>query len=233
MTQAIAIIPARGGSQRIPGKNIKLFAGKPMIAHSIQTALQSTLFDRVVVSTDDDRIAEVARVVGAEVSFVRPAELADHHTGTSPVVDHALRWLFDHGDHPEWVCCMYATAPFIRVKYLMEGFEWVASGRAASAFAVTTFPHPIERAWHLDEAGFLEMIWPEHRMTRSQDLPPAYHDAGQFYWSSALGFLEHKRFSVSPVHPVLIPRHLAQDIDTPEDWERAEVMYDVLSRRGE
>jgi N-acylneuraminate cytidylyltransferase len=229
----IAVIPARGGSKRIPRKNIKLFAGKPIIAHSIEAALESGLFDRVLVSTDDPEIAEVAKGFGAEVPFLRPKELSDDHTGTSAVVRHALQWALGEGLPVQYVCCIYATAPFVQAATLKKAFALLVEAGKEYAFAVTSFPFPILRSIRLTEDGGVEPIWPEHVPKRSQDLEEAYHDAGQFYWGRAEAFLKGTPvFSRSSV-PVILPRYLVQDIDTPEDWQRAELMYQaVLATRG-
>ncbi|BDV43449.1 pseudaminic acid cytidylyltransferase [Geotalea uraniireducens] len=224
----VAIIPARGGSKRIPRKNIKPFAGKPMIAYSIEAALESGLFERVIVSTDDREIADVARGHGAEVPFIRPAELADDFAGTDAVLLHGLQWLEEHARRPDYCCCIYATAPFVRSEYLRQGFELLCHHQATSAFSVATFPACIFRALKLNDLGRLEMIWPENREKRSQDLGEAYHDAGQFYWVDTGKYLAERRLFSADAVPVQIPRHLVQDIDTPEDWETAERMYRAL-----
>lgn len=226
----VAMIPARGGSKRIPRKNIKLFAGKPMIAHSIEAARASGVFDHIFVSTDDDAIAEVARACGAEVPFRRPPELCDDHATTDMVIQHGLDWLEKQGAPAEFFCCLYATAPFVRAEDLRRGLDILRQSAAATAFSVTTFAYPIFRALRLDEAGHLAMFWPEHRLTRSQDLPEAFHDAGQFYWLATSRYLQEGRVFSSNSVPVRLPRHLVQDIDTPEDWERAERMFAALER---
>ena len=224
----VAIIPARGGSKRIPGKNIRLFAGKPVIAYPIQTALESQLFDRVIVSTDSDEIADVAVKFGAEVPFVRPSDLSDDHTATAPVLVHALQWLEDHGCSADYFCCIYATTPLIQVQYLRQGFDLLKSMKVNIAFPVAKYDTPIFRALKTNDAGMLEMIWPEYEMTRSQDLPTAYFDAGQFYWGDTRAFLiEQKLYSERSV-PIIIPSQYVQDIDTPEDWEKAEALYRAM-----
>ena len=225
----VAIIPARGGSQRIPGKNIKPFLGKPVIAYSIEAALQSGLFDKVIVSTDSSEIADVAKQYGAAVPFMRPASLADNHTATAPVILHALQWLQDQGDNPEYACCIYATAPFVQARYLQQGFQTLCDTGCSTCYPVSTFPFPIFRASKINDAGCLEMFWPEHEMTRSQDLPEAYHDAGQFYWVNVDAFMHTPRLYAEDSRPVILPRHMVQDIDTPEDWMRAEYMYKVIT----
>ncbi len=220
----VAVIPARGGSERIPRKNIKPFCGKPMIAYSIEAAERSGVFDRVVVSSDDAEIMEVSRSLGAETPFVRPAALADARTGTVPVVAHAIEELSKE-KRPSAICCLYATAPFIQPASIREGYELLCKHQAQYAFSVTTYAYPIFRALKLDGASGVEMFWPKHQVTRSQDLPEAYHDAGQFYWGTPEAWLEGKAVFSSHSVPVVLPRHLVQDIDTLEDWKRAELMF--------
>ena len=181
MNEAVAIIPARAGSKRIPRKNIREFHGTPIIGYSIETTRQSQCFARIVVSTDDDEIAAVARRFGAETPFMRPASLADEHTGTMEVVKHAVETLEQTGAAFDWACCIYATAPFLSADHLKEGFLCLNRSGRSFAFAVTSFNYPIQRGLRILPDGMLDAIWPEHRATRSQDLEPAYHDAGQFY----------------------------------------------------
>ena len=226
--KVIAIIPARGGSKRIPNKNIKSFAGQPIISYSIKAAQSSDLFDRIVVSTDSEKIAEVAKSCGAEVPFIRPTELADDFTGTVPVLLHALDWLNEHNFAADYFCCIYATAPFVQPKHIIEGFNILKRTKAATAFSVTTFPYPIFRALKIGKDGCIEMFWPEYENARSNDLPEAYHDAGQFYWGNTKRFLTEKKLFSSDSVPVILPRYLVQDIDTLEDWETAEKMYSAL-----
>lgn len=221
----LAVIPARGGSKRIPRKNIRLFCGKPIIGYSIAAARESGLFDLVLVSTDDAEIAAVARELGAWVPFVRPAQLSDDHTGTNAVVRHALRWLQAEGEKVRYACCIYATAPFVQPHYLREGYQKLTGLGKSFAFSVTSFAFPIQRALRLDPGGGVSAFSPELIGSRSQDLEEAYHDAGQFYWGTSRAFLkEEVLFSGNSV-PVILPRHLVQDIDTLEDWTRAELMY--------
>ncbi len=226
----VAIIPARGGSKRIPSKNIKEFLGKPIIGYSIEAAKQSGLFEKIVVSTDSKRIAEVANRYGAETPFMRPEEIADDFTTTATVLAHALQWLAAHSSEPQYACCIYATAPFIQVQYLQEGYELLTSKGAASVFPVTTFPFSIFRALKINGDGRLAMFWPQYELTRSNDLPEAYHDAGQFYWVDCKVFLQKQQLYSDDSLPVVVPRHLVQDIDTPEDWTRAEMMYKALQQ---
>lgn len=224
----LAVIPARGGSKRIPRKNIRPFAGRPMIAWSIEAALASGLFDRVLVTTDDDEIARVSVELGAEAPFRRPAELADDYAPTIPVVAHAIEWQMAHGTVPAQVCCIYATAPFIRADDIRRGFEFLQSAACDFAFSVTGYAFPIQRALRVTSEGKVEMFQPEYFLTRSQDLEPAYHDAGQFYWGRTTAWLARTPLFGENSTPVVLPSHRVQDIDTPEDWERAELMFDAL-----
>jgi pseudaminic acid cytidylyltransferase len=221
----LAVIPARGGSKRIPRKNIKLFGGKPMIAWSIEAAIQSGCFDRIIVSTDDLEIAEVAKAYGADVPFMRPAELSDDHTGTIPVIAHAVTWQGQHGEAAAEVCCIYATAAFVQATDLQRGLQVLQSTGADYAFSVTSYAFPIQRAIHITPEQRVEMFQPEHFATRSQDLPEAWHDAGQFYWGQAQAWTEGKPLFYQGSAPVPLARHMVQDIDTLEDLERAEIMF--------
>lgn len=224
----LAVIPARGGSKRIPRKNIKLFCGKPIIAWSIEAALESGCFDQVIVSTDDDEIADVARQYGANVPFLRPAELADDYTPTIPVIRQAIEWLKADGFEAQQVCCLYATAPFVCPEDLRRGLTILEQTGSQYAFSVTSYAFPIQRAIRLTEAGGVEMFDARHFNTRSQDLEESYHDAGQFYWGVANAWLAGKTIFGPESSAVLLPRHRVQDIDTPEDWCRAEWMYKAL-----
>lgn len=224
----VAIIPARGGSKRIPRKNIKEFCGKPMIAWSIEAALESGCFDRVVVSTDDTEIAEVARQYGAEIPFMRPAELSDDFTGTLPVIRHAIAWLQTHGTPVESACCLYATAPFVLPSDLSTGYQQLLDSGQDYAFSVTSYAFPIQRAIRITDQGRVSMFNPEHFTTRSQDLEEAWHDAGQFYWGTSEAWLAEKAIFAEGSVPVKLPRHRVQDIDTPEDWTRAEWLFKAM-----
>ena len=229
----VGIIPARGGSKRIPGKNIKPFAGKPIIAWVIETALQTGLFDRLVVSTDDQEVADVALEYGAEVPFMRPAELSDDHTGIIEVVQHAIAWLTRNGVDAEHVCCMLPTAPFLQAGVLKAALAQLVESQASYAFSVTAFPFPIQRAVRVNADGRVEAIWPENNLKRSQDLEEAFHDAGQFYWGTRRAFEQGEPIFSSGSVPVRLPRYRVQDIDTPEDWKRAELMFNALQEAGE
>lgn len=224
----IAVIPARGGSKRIPRKNIKEFGGRPIIGWSIEAALESNCFDHVIVSTDDEEIAIVARKEGAEVPFLRPSSLAQDNTATAPVIKHAIEWVTTNWSATEYACCIYATAPFVETSRIKEGFELLCKTDANFAFSVTSFGFPVQRAIIIREDRRLEMLQPEHALTRSQDLEEAYHDAGQFYWGRASAWVDELVVMGPASVPVVVPRKRVQDIDTFEDWERAELMFKIL-----
>lgn len=224
----LAVIPARGGSKRIPRKNIKPFCGKPMIAWSIEAARLSGCFDRIIVSTDDDEIAQVAREKGAEVPFKRPAFLSDDHTGTIPVIAHSIEWMQAHGAPVDLACCIYATAPFVQAEDLRRGLDKLKGSGGDYAFSVTSYPFPIQRAIRINQKERVEMFHPEHFNTRSQDLEEAWHDAGQFYWGRTETWLAGKPIFSHDATAVPLPRHRVQDIDTPEDWERAEWLFKAM-----
>ena len=221
----LCVIPARGGSKRIPRKNIKLFHGKPIIAYSIEAALKSNCFDNVIVSTDDDEIAEIAQQYGAEIPFMRPKELADDYAGTIPVINHAINWFIEQNETPEYVCCIYATAPLIQVDSIQKSYDLMQKEQAEYCFTATSFPFPIQRAIKIQANKRLAMFYPEHFNTRSQDLEEAYHDAGQFYWGKSEAFLQEKPLFSEVAVPYLLPRNLVQDVDTFEDWEQAEALF--------
>lgn len=223
----VAIIPARGGSKRIPGKNIKPFAGKPIIGYSIEAAIDSNLFDRIIVSTDSPQIAEVAVDFGAEVPFLRSPDLADDYTGTDAVIVDVLERLAQNNFKATYVCCLYATAPFVEPQDLQRGYSILRESGACSAFTVTSFEAPIFRSLQCNKFGRLKMIWPEYKKSRSQDLLEALHDAGQFYWADVLKYMKERVFWSTDAVPVYMPRFRVQDIDTPEDWEIAEKMFQI------
>jgi pseudaminic acid cytidylyltransferase len=229
----LAIIPARGGSKRIPRKNIKPFAGKPMIAWSIEAALASGCFDRVIVSTDDAEIADMARAHGAEVPFMRPPELSDDHTGTIPVVAHAVGWMGQHVGTVEFACCLYATAPFVQAQDLRKGLDVLQGSGAQYAFTVTNFAAPIQRSFRITGQERIEMFNPAQFNTRSQDLEEAYHDAGQFYWGRAQAWLAATPLYSEFATPLVLPRYRVQDVDTQDDWIRAELMFEILNSSTE
>ena len=230
----IAIIPALGGSKRIPRKNIKPFCGKPMIAWPIEAARTSGFFDRVIVSTDDAEIADVARQCGAEVPFIRPPELSDDHTGTTPVIAHAIGWMNANGSQQvDLACCIYATAPFVSAADLVEGLGTLQREGGDYAFSVTSYAFPIQRAIRITASHRVEMFYPAQFKTRSQDLEEAFHDAGQFYWGKASAWLAAGPIFTHASVPVILPRHRVQDIDTMEDWVRAEWLFKAMRESKE
>ncbi|GAA6194430.1 pseudaminic acid cytidylyltransferase [Phaeobacter gallaeciensis] len=226
----IAIIPARGGSKRIPRKNIRNFGGKPMIAWPISAALDSGLFDRIIVSTDDAEIADVARAAGAEVPFMRPDDIADDFSPTRAVINHAIGAIeSDSGTSVTQACCIYATAAFVQADDLVNAHARLSDHDTTRfVFAAASFPHPAQRAMVETGAGGVEMLFPEHAKTRSQDLAETFHDAGMFYWGHRDAFMaEHPMFGPYSI-PHLMPRTRTQDIDTPEDWAFAEALFKLI-----
>jgi len=224
----IAVIPARGGSKRIPRKNIKHFCGKPMIAMSIEAAKASGLFDRILVSTDDTEIAEVAKQWGAEVPFMRPREISNDYVGTTEVIAHATRWAVEKGWSMNAVCCIYATAPLVQVDDIKRGLRALESGNWEYAFTATDYAAPIFRSFKQCSDGRIEMFFPDQFSSRSQDLPTALHDAGQFYWGHPSAWIEGKLIFDRHSVPIIIPRWRVQDIDNEDDWVRAEFIYKQL-----
>ncbi|QKF60198.1 pseudaminic acid cytidylyltransferase [Aliarcobacter lanthieri] len=232
MLNCVAIIPARGGSKRIPKKNIKFFHGKPLISYSIEIAIKSKLFSKVIVSTDDEEIANIARKYGAEVPFLRPNELSDDYIGTGEVINHAIEFLKTQGDKIDFICTIYATAPFLQEKYLVEGFIKLKNSNAKNTFSCTSMPFPIQRTFKITDKERCEMFWKENFSKRSQDLEEAYQDAGQFYWTN-LNVVSNDIIFGKDSIPIILPRYLVQDIDTLEDWKRAEYMYEAIKRSEE
>jgi len=229
MPKCIAIIPARGGSKRIPRKNIKDFFGKPLIAYSIEVALSSKLFEKVIVTTDDKEIATISQKYGAIVPFIRPKELSDDFIGTGAVIEHAVDFLKKKGEKFDFICTIYATAPMLQIKYLKEGFEKLKQSDAHMSFGVTSMPFPIQRTFKITNHERCEMFTPEHFMTRSQDLEKSYQDAAQFYWENLKNNFSDIPFGKDSI-PIILPRHLVQDIDTLEDWKRAEYMFQASNQ---
>ena len=228
----ICLIPARGGSKRIPRKNIRSFCGKPMIAWSIEAAHTSGCFDQVLVSTDNEEIADVACLHGALVPFLRPAHLADDHADTKDVMSHALGWIENQGMQCDAVCCLYATAPFVQAEDLQRSLRLLNDSRSGTVvFAATSFPFPIQRAIHLDADGYSTMFQPECFGSRSQDLVEAYHDAGQFYWATPQTWGKVVNL-FEGMRPLILPRWRVQDIDNEEDWTRAELLHQLLMKQG-
>lgn len=223
----IAIIPARGGSKRVKNKNIKNFAGKPIIEYPIEVAKESNLFDRIIVSTDSKKIAEVALNAGAEVPFIRPVWLADDYTITASVIVHTLYQL---ETLPSCFCLVYPCTPFIQGKYLKEGLRILHNTRASMVLSVCKLSYPPLWALELNK-GKLNYAWPGHSLTRSNDLPEMFQDAVHFYWVDTNKFLRFLNLEIKDSIPVFIPNYLVQDIDTEEDWEMAEIKYAMLKER--
>lgn len=223
----VAIIPARGGSKRIPRKNIKPFHGRPMIAYPIQTALESGLFDQVIVSTDDDEIAEVAKAYGAIVPFKRPEELSGDYAPTIPVIQHAISSL--NPIYLKTVCCIYPASPFLTAKILQQAYNMIVQDQADFVMPVVAYSCPFERALKLDEQGGVTMRNLAHLNQRTQDCETLYHDVGQFYFGSAEAWKTPSQFYDRRVKAITVPKYRAHDIDTLEDWEFAEIVFSQLN----
>ncbi len=223
----IAVIPARGGSKRIPRKNIKIFGGKPMIAWAITVAKDSGLFDHIIVTTDDDEIASIAKDWGAEIPFERPENLADDLTPTVPVIAHAVKSCAELGWEVDYACCIYPCAPFLEVSDLVSSYDLIQESNANFVYPVTEYAHPVQRAMRRLPSGEMQFFNPQFELTRTQDLEMAYHDAGQFYWGKASSWLEHKKMHSDGLG-MPIPNWRIVDIDSTDDWTRAELIYESL-----
>jgi pseudaminic acid cytidylyltransferase len=223
----ICIIPARGGSKRIPRKNIKDFLGKPIIAYSIQAALQCNLFDEVMVSTDDEEIVEIAKQYGAKVPFVRSKKNSDDYAGTVDVILEVLLEYEKQQISFENICCLYPTAPFVTAELMEEGYHMLTQKNYNSVFPVCAFSFPILRALQLSTEQQVSMIWPENMAKRSQDLPPAYHDAGQFYWCRTTSLISENKLYTNNSGAVILSELNVQDIDNESDWKLAELKYKI------
>ncbi len=221
----VAIIPARGGSKRIPNKNIKLFLGKPIISYPIKIALESNLFKRVIVSTDSEEIAEIAIKYGAEVPFLRSSKNSDDYATTNDVLKEVLANLDSDFDK---FCCIYPTSPLLDVRSLELGLKKLTDENFDTVFPVVSFSYPILRSLKIDDKGKAEMNWPEYKNSRSQDLPKAYHDSGMFYWAKTLDFLASGSLWTSNTGVIELPESKVQDIDTLSDWSIAELKYKLL-----
>ena len=224
----VAVIPARGGSKRIPRKNIKQFCGKPMIAWPINIAQESGLFDHIIISTDDEEIAEVAKLCGAEVPFMRPDKLSDDYTGTIDVIAHAVSWMHEQQLQPKAICCIYPTSVFVTKHDLLKGYDALNTDKWQYAISVTDYEYPIFRSFKKHPNGGLKMFFPEHFESRSQDLPEALHDAAQFYWGKPEAWLNHLKLLDRHSYPVKMPRWRVQDIDIEDDWKRAEILFKII-----
>jgi pseudaminic acid cytidylyltransferase len=223
----IAIIPARGGSKRIPGKNIKHFKGLPIISYSIKVAIESKLFDYVMVSTDDDEIAMIAKSYGAEVPFFRSQKNADDFATTSDVIDEVLVELEGINMDFQFACCIYPTAPLLNVKYLLNGYQMINSREFKTVFPVCEYSYPIQRALRIS-SNYASMFWPENETTRSQDFDQSYHDAGQFYWLEIASFKINKKMLTNQSGVIILDEYEVQDIDNEVDWKIAELKYEYL-----
>jgi pseudaminic acid cytidylyltransferase len=226
----VAIIPARGGSKRIPNKNVKDFLGSPLISYTIRAAKESNVFDRIIVTTDSQDIAATSRDAGAEVPFMRPAELSDDITPTIPVVLHALEWLLGQGIRIDYFCIMYSN-PFITAENVVKAFELLKEKKVASVIPVATYAFPVLRSFRIKEQGSIEFAFPEYAAYRSQDLPETCHDVGQFYWCHGPQFLKSEVILQEDTLPFFVSRHLTQDLDTIEDWKMAEKLYQAFMRK--
>jgi pseudaminic acid cytidylyltransferase len=225
----VAVIPARSGSKRIPRKNIREFCGKPIIAWPIEVAKKSGLFDHIIVSTDDEEIAEVSIKYGAEVPFIRPNELSDDYTGTTEVIAHAVSWMYKQKWQPKTVCSIYATSVFLKVDDLKRGFDALATGNWSYAFSVTDFEYSVFRSFKDHPDGGVEMFFPEYFESRSQDLPEVLHDATQFYWGTPDAWLNNLKLFEKHSCPIRIPNWRVKDIDTGDDWKRAEILFNIIN----
>ncbi len=226
--KTIAIIPARGGSKRIPRKNIKEFLGKPIIAYSIEAALKSEIFDEVMVSTDDKEIAEVALKYGAKVPFFRSEATSNDFATTADVINEVIDWYEAQGCKFDVICCLYATAPFVTPEKLRAALNVIKEENFDSAFTCTAFSYPVLRGLVIDSHGRIAMRWPEYKKSRSQDLPQFYHDAGQFYFATTKAFLKANGFWGDNTAPIIVSELEVQDLDTPTDWALAEMKYRLL-----
>jgi pseudaminic acid cytidylyltransferase len=226
----VGIIPARGGSKRIPGKNIRLFAGKPIIAYSIEAALSSGIFSEVMVSTDDSRIADISCKFGAKIPFMRSAETADDFATTASVLQEVMNdYRIKLGREFKEACCIYPTAPFVTGEKLVAGHQLLQSGNYDSVFPIVKFSYPIWRALKKNEGNTIEMIWNENLKKRSQDFVPAFHDAGQWYWFVVEKFLHTGSLWMDRSHGLEISELEVQDIDSEVDWKLAELKYKLTT----
>ncbi len=226
--KAVAIIPARGGSKRIPRKNIRPFEGKPIIAYSIEAARASGCFDTILVSTDDPQIAEVARSYGADVPFMRSDRTSDDHSGLAEVAAEVIAQCESQGDSYETFCCILATAPFVTGARIKEGAALLESTSMDAVVPVVRFSYPPQRGFRMDQNNRASMVSPEHYQSRSQDLEPIYHDSGQFYWMRTAALKNEMRFFAERTAALVLSEIEVQDIDSEEDWQMAELKYRLL-----
>lgn len=228
----IAIIPARGGSKRIPRKNIKDFLGMPIIAYSIKAAIDSGIFDEVMVSTDDEEIATISKKYGANVPFLRSKETANDYATTADVINEVLNSYKDQGTEFDVICCLYATAPFVTSERLKKAAELLDTRQFDSAFTCVAFSYPVQRGLEIDAEGRIAMKWPEYKLSRSQDLPQIYHDAGQFYFATVPSFKKTNGFWGDNTAPIILSELEVQDLDTNTDWAIAEMKYKTARKNG-
>ncbi len=227
----MAVIPARGGSKRIPRKNIRPFCGVPLLARTIELLKLTQLFQRMIVSTDDEEVAAVAMQAGAEVPFRRPEDLSGDRVATAPVVEHSIRAMSDAGFQPAFVCCVYPAAVMARAEDLAAAYTLLRDSSCDYVFSGTAFQSSIQRALRVDAAGRVAMFWPQYERTPTQELEPAFHDAGQFYWGRRDAWLEQRAIFAANSRMIVIPHYRVQDIDTLEDWTRAEMIYEISQRK--
>ncbi len=227
----IAVIPARGGSKRIPKKNIKLFHGKPIIYWPIKTAIESGLFDKIIVSTDNEQIGDIALKFGAEVPFMRPKRISNDFAGTNDVIIHAIKFFQNKNYELDKVCCFYPTSVFLTVNDLTSGLEALNEKKWKFSLSVTKFSHPIARSFELMKSGGLKMLYPENFNKRTQDLKDTYHDAAQFCWGRASSWTSKLKVFDAHTYPVIIPSWRTNDIDNLDDWNMAEYLFDYLKIR--
>ena len=226
--KSIAIIPARAGSKRIPKKNIKLFNGKPIISYSIETALSANIFDKVIVSTDSEEIANIAVQYGAEAPFMRNESLSDDFTGINDVIADSIKKMSDLGYKYDYACCIYATAPFIQKEDLLQGFRKIKLNAHKAIIGAASFSYPVHRSFFKNKSNEIQMLFPDSYQTRSQDLPEVMHDAGQFSWASSKTWLETPIPFGKDHDIVVMPSWRVQDIDTLDDWKRAELISQLI-----
>ena len=227
----ILIIPARGGSKRIPRKNIKKFKGKPIIERTINAVKNLNFFQKIIVSTDDEEIAEIASSSGAEIPFLRPKDLSDDFANTRDVILHAIKWYEFKSIKLDKVCCLYPTAVLVDPNDLLKAITLLGTKDTQKyVFSAISYPYPIQRAFYLDKKGFSKMVSKENYVKRSQELNDAYHDAGQFYLASSNTWLNNNNI-LDGARPLIIPRWRGIDIDTEEDWEMAEFLYEFISNQ--
>lgn len=228
--KTLCIIPARGGSKRIPRKNIKSFLGKPIIAYSIETAMHSGIFDEVMISTDDEEIASIAQQFGARIPFMRSQETANDFATTADVINEVLTKYRERGEVFDSFCCLYATAPFVTTKHLQEAFDAINNEDIDACFTMVQYSYPIQRSLKVNHSGFVEMTFPEYIKRRSQDLTPIYHDAGQFYFVNVHAFEQEQTLWCKRTVPLILSELEVQDLDTQTDWQLAEMKYKLTRR---